>query len=70
MGTQQLIREIEKLPITRRKVIIERALKSIRDREIKNQMEKAAEILRKDYETDKELTTFTSLDIEDFYEPR
>ena len=70
MGTQQLIREIEKLPITRRKVIIERALKSIRDREIKNQMEKAAEILCKDYETDKELITFTSLDIEDFYDPR
>ena len=70
MGTQQLIREIEKLPITKRKIIIERALKSIRDRENKNQTGKAAEILRKDYETDKELTTFTSLDIEDFYEAK
>lgn len=58
MGTQQLIREIKKLPISKRMVIIERTLKSIRERESKNQMEKAAEILRINYKTDKELTAF------------
>ena len=70
MGTQQLIREIEKLPTTKKLVIIERTLKSMRERENKNQMEKAVERLRKDYKTDKELTAFTSLDLEDFYETR
>jgi len=70
MGTQQLIREIEKLPITRRMAIIERTLKSMREREYKNQMEKASEAILNDYETNKELTAFTSLDLEDFYESR
>ena len=42
MGTQQLIREIEKLPITGRKVIIERVLKFFRDRENKKSNEKSS----------------------------
>lgn len=58
MGTQQLIKEIKKLPISKRMIIIERTLKSIRERENKNQMEKAAEGLRIDYETDNKLTAF------------
>ena len=70
MGTRAIIREIEKLPVRKRMVIIERTLMSIRQRQEKNQMEKAADILQKDYLTDKELTAFTSLDLEDFYETR
>jgi len=35
-----------------------------------NQMSKAANLLMSDYKTDKELTAFTNLDYEDFYEAR
>jgi len=36
----------------------------------KLELEKAADVLCYDYENDKELTEFTCLDCEDFYEPR
>lgn len=73
MGTQEILREIEKLPIQKRMVIIERTLRSIRERRVKKrktQMEKAVEILLKDYNTDKELTAFSTLDTEDFHETK
>lgn len=50
--------------------IVEQTLKSIRETESKNQLERAAVALFGDYATDKELTTLTSLDFEDFYEAR
>ena len=38
--------------------------------DIKHELEKAAALLYNDYINDSELTEFTCLDCEDFYEPR
>jgi hypothetical protein len=43
---------------------------SIRILEEQNAMKKASEILLSDYKTDSELTVFTKLDFEDFYEAK
>ena len=50
--------------------MIEKTIHSIRMQEDSNQMSKAANLLMSDYKTDKELTAFTNLDYEDFYEAR
>ena len=70
MGTIEILREIKKLPVEKRLRIVEQTLKSIREAESKKQLEEAAEVLYKDYSTDKELTLMTDVDFEDFYEAR
>jgi len=68
METVTIIHEIQRLPFTKQIYIAEWIIKSIRQRETKSQMEIAAEKLYKDYLNDKELTVFTNLDFENFYE--
>ena len=68
METTTIIHEIQRLPFTKQIFIAEWILKSIRQRESKSQMEIASERLYKDYLNDKELTIFTNLDFESFYE--
>jgi hypothetical protein len=63
-----LIEEIERLPLTQKIIIIEETLESIKRREITRQMEIVAELLCDDYNDNKELTAFSVLDGEDFYE--
>lgn len=70
MTTNEIIKEIQKLPIQRRIYVIEKAIRSIRKLEEKNQLKEAANALLNDYKADKELTAFTDLDFEDFYETR
>lgn len=70
METKELIEEIERLPIRDRIWLIERALKTIRVNETKEKIETAVKELKSEYKTDKELTAFTDLDFEDFYETR
>ena len=70
MRTTELIKEITRLPVQKRMLVIERAIHSIRQKEDYNQMKKAAELLLTDYKTNKELTVFSNLDYEDFYEAR
>lgn len=70
MRTNELIKEIQKLPIQKRIYVIEKTIHSIRQTEDTNQMKSAADILLTDYKSDKELTAFTNLDFEDFYEAR
>jgi hypothetical protein len=70
MKTKELIKEIQKLPLRKRIYIIERSMSIIRKNDIENQMEKAAEVLFEDYTEDKELTIFTNLDFENFYETK
>lgn len=70
MRTAELIKEIERLPIQKRFFVIERAIHSIRQKEDKNQMKHAAELLLTDYKNDSELTAFNNLDFEDFYEAK
>lgn len=70
MRTNELIKEIQKLPIQKRIFVIEKSIHSLRKLEDSNQMKKVADVLYADYKSDKELTEFTNLDLEDFYEAR
>ncbi|MDD3890746.1 MAG: hypothetical protein PHE03_00390 [Bacteroidales bacterium] len=70
MGTREIIRVIKKLPVSKRMLIIERTLKTIRESETRKRMVKAAESLFEDYKNDKELIAFTQLDFEEFYETK
>lgn len=70
MRTDDLIREIQKLPVQKRIFVIEKSLHSLRMQEEKNQMNKAVDLLWSDYKSDKELTAFTNIDFEDFYEAK
>jgi len=70
METREIIKAIKKLPVSQRILIIEQTLKTIRENETGKQMEKAATTLLRDYENNSELTEFTALDYEAFYEAR
>jgi hypothetical protein len=79
MSQVELLNELNKLDTADRLRIIEQAIHAIREelhpiihkndlRSNKNQLLKAAKLLAQDYKNDKELTAFTVLDSEDFYE--
>lgn len=70
METKELFKEIKRLSVEQRMQLIEKTLKSIRKSNFENSMLMAAEKLGPDYNTDKELTIFTELDYENFYETR
>ncbi|MDP3462666.1 MAG: hypothetical protein Q8S18_07755 [Bacteroidales bacterium] len=70
METREIIRAIRKLPVSKRILIVERTLKTIRESETRKRMVKAAESLFEDYKNDKELIAFTQLDYEGFYETK
>jgi hypothetical protein len=70
MQTADLIQEIQRLPLSKKFYVIEETLKSIKKEEMQNQMELAANELYKDYVNDEQLTAFTSLDFEKFYETK
>lgn len=65
-----LIQEIQRLPLTKRFYVVEETIKSIKKEEMQHQMELAVNALYEDYVNDKELTAFTSLDFENFYETK
>lgn len=69
MTTNNVIRELNKLPLADKLFVIERTIKSIRTEKTKS-LKAAVESLYADYKNDKELTTFTELDKEPFYETR
>lgn len=69
MTPTSILRELERLPLTDKLFIIERTLKSIRtDKE--RRLKAAVDSLYEDYKSDPELTAFTQLDAESFYEAR
>jgi len=70
MRTNEIIKEIQRLPVHKRIYVIEKTIHSIRKQEDKNELKKAADNLLIDYESEKELTAFTNIDFEDFYEAR
>lgn len=70
MNTSELIKEIERLPLQKRIYVIEKALQSIRHQEDSAQMELAVNELYSEYKTNPELTAFTNIDFEDFYESK
>ena len=70
METKEVISEIEKLPVRERLQIIAKTARTIQLEDEKEGMRKAADQLYNDYKDDAELTAFTELDLEDFYEAR
>ena len=69
MQAVDLMHDISSLPKSQRMLLVEYIIRSIRYEE-QPPLKKAAERLYKDYLNDKELTVFTQLDCEDFYETR
>jgi hypothetical protein len=70
MGTNEILKEIRKLPLQKQILLLEKTLKNIREEELNVKMRNAVEILLNDYKTDNVLTEFTALDTEQFYETR
>jgi len=70
MEIVSIIQEIDNLPVYKRMFILEQIIRSIRLTNQEKILETAAERLYDDYKNDEELTVFTQLDCEDFYEPR
>ena len=69
METLEIMRNVNRLPLLQQMFIAEQIIHSIRKRE-RSSLEMAAECLYKDYMTDENLTVFTQLDCENFYETR
>lgn len=70
MNTKEIVREIEILTLDKKVWLVQEVLKSIRRQEINSSMKNAAESLYEDYKNDSELTAFTNLDFENFYETK
>jgi hypothetical protein len=70
METLDLIREINSLPLDKKFLIVEQTLKFIKKEELGHQLARAADALYEDYTNDAELTAFTKLDFEGFYEAK
>ena len=70
MATKELLAEINKLSVDERILLIEDTLRSIRVSTQNNRISEAVEMLGSDYKNDKELTAFSSLDTDEFYEAR
>ncbi len=70
MNTKEIVQQIEILTLDKKVWLVQEVLKSIRRQEISNSMRNAAENLYEDYKNDKELTIFTNLDFENFYETK
>jgi hypothetical protein len=68
MKTIDIISAIKRLPINKRFFVVEETIKSIKEEEMNQQMEFAANELYSEYANNKDLTTFTDLDLERFYE--
>ncbi len=69
MTATAIIDEINQLPLTEKLLVVEKTLEAIRQ-EKKLSLKEAANLLYDDYKSDKELTIFTQLDTEPFFEAR
>lgn len=59
MSVQDIFNQIIKLPVEERIKLMEEVLKSIREKEVDNEIEKSVEEMAEEYKTDPELTAFT-----------
>ena len=69
MTMTALINEINKLPLTEKELLVEETLMAIR-KEKAHDLESAVNEMLYEYKTNKELTAFTTLDTETFYETK
>ncbi len=70
MSANEILKEIDSLPLNDKLTLLEKAIKDIRKHNYEQQMTIAAESLENEYRTNKGLTVFSNLDIEDFYETK
>ncbi|MDQ5930074.1 MAG: hypothetical protein QG594_1857 [Bacteroidota bacterium] len=70
MEAVQIIQEIQKLSLIKKFYVVEETLKAIKQQETTNQMDLAVKLLYDDYTNNEELTAFTALDFESFYETK
>lgn len=70
MQTIDIMQEIQRLPLIKKFYVVEETIKSIKKEELNHQMEFAVKELYNDYANDKDLTAFTNLDLENFYEAK
>jgi hypothetical protein len=70
MQTKEIIQEIQRLPLSKRYFVLEEIIKMLKKEELESKMDMAVNELQADYQTDKELTSFTSIDFDSFYESR
>lgn len=59
MELKTIVKEIQRLPLSKRFFVMEETLKSIKKEELNHQAEKAVDVLYDDYTNDKELTTIS-----------
>jgi hypothetical protein len=69
MEALEIIRNVNCLPLSQQMLIVDHIMHSIKHKK-QPSMEMAAERLYADYMTDENLTIFTKLDCENFYETR
>ena len=69
METLEIIRSVNRLPLSQQIFIAKRITRLIRQKK-QPLMKMAADSLYADYMTDENLTAFTQLDCENFYETR
>jgi len=62
MTNRQIVEEISRLPLSEKISIVEIILKDIKESQNDKSLVEGAKVLLEDYENDKELTAFTSLD--------
>jgi hypothetical protein len=70
MSTRGLLKEIDRLPLNDKLSFLEKAIKGIIKHNDMQQMTIAAKLLENEYKINKDLTAFSNLDIEDFYEAK
>jgi hypothetical protein len=70
METAEIMSKINRMPKRQRMFIAERIIRSVLAEDQNTLLKKAVTCLYDDYRTDKNLTAFTQLDFEDFYETR
>ena len=70
MSTTDILKEIDRLPFNEKLFILEKALKNVLRYNYEHQMTVASEALANEYKTNTELTAFSNLDTEDFYETK
>ena len=70
MNTSEILDNISQLSPSEKLFIIEKTFKDLLRSNAFQQMSLAAEALENEYKTNQELTAFTTLDLEDFYEAK
>lgn len=70
MNVQEIIKEIRKLPVRKRMYVIEKTIGLMRREENEIQLNHASDVLSDEFRTNKDLTRFTDIDFDDFYEAR